>query len=102
MFYWFYNGRIPKVTLLLFRVRCETLNTNQFRECECVMGFPFIHFNVPLLGLSGYTVTSWHLSKIFRSIASEFLLACMLKLRNIFSVLSQLLDWSVVPTKQLE
>ena len=38
--------RIPKVTLLVFCVRCGTLNSNQSKECECVMEFPLIHFNI--------------------------------------------------------
>ena len=37
---------IPKVVLLVFRVRCGTLNSNQSKECECVMEFPLSHFNV--------------------------------------------------------
>ena len=27
-----------------FRVRYETLNSNQSKECECVMEFPLSHF----------------------------------------------------------
>ena len=38
--------RIPKVTLLVFCVRCGTLNSNQAKECEYVMEFPLIHFNI--------------------------------------------------------
>ena len=42
------NGRfqISKVTLPLFRVRCGTLNSNQSKECKCIMEFPLIHFNI--------------------------------------------------------
>ena len=46
--------RFPKVTLLVFCVGCTTLNINQFKECECVMEFPLIHFNVFIKSLSGY------------------------------------------------
>ena len=45
--------RIPKITLFVFRLRCGTLNTNQPKECECIMEFPLSHFNVLMLGLSG-------------------------------------------------
>ena len=48
------TSRIPKVTLLLFRVRCGTLNSNESKEYECLMEFPLIHFNLLLLGFSGY------------------------------------------------
>ena len=27
-------------------MRCGTLNTYPSKECECVVGFPLIHFNV--------------------------------------------------------
>ena len=40
--------------IFLCRVRCETLNTYQFKEFECIMGIPFIHFDVLLQGLSRY------------------------------------------------
>ena len=43
---------ISKVTLLVFRVRCGTLNTNQSRKCECVREFPLIDFNALIWGLS--------------------------------------------------
>ena len=46
--------RIPKVTLLVFRVHGRTLNWNQSKECKCVMEFPLNHFNVLILGFSGY------------------------------------------------
>ena len=47
---------IPKVTLLVFRVRCEILNrsSNQSKECECIMEFPVNHFNVLIKVRSGY------------------------------------------------
>ena len=38
--------RIPNVTLLVFRVRCGALNSNQSKEYECVMEFPMIYFNI--------------------------------------------------------
>ena len=28
------------------RVRCATLNSNQSKECERIMEFPLIHFNI--------------------------------------------------------
>ena len=38
---------IPKVTLLVFcRVRCGTLNSDQSKECDNVMEFPLLRFNV--------------------------------------------------------
>ena len=48
---------IPKVTLLVFRVRCGTLNSNQPEGRECVVEFSLIHFNVLIQGLSGYGMT---------------------------------------------
>ena len=48
------SHRIPKVTLPVFRVRCGTLNGNKCKECECIMEFPLIHFNVLTLDLLGY------------------------------------------------
>ena len=37
---------ISIVTLLVFRVHYETLNSNQSKEWKCIMEFPLIHFNV--------------------------------------------------------
>ena len=37
---------VVKVTLPVLRVHCGTINRNQSEECECVMEFPSIHFNV--------------------------------------------------------
>ena len=34
--------RIPKVTLLVFRVHCRTLNSNQSKESEYIMKIPLI------------------------------------------------------------
>ena len=34
------------ITLRVFRVCCATLNSNQSKECECVVEFPLTHFNV--------------------------------------------------------
>ena len=47
---------ISKVALLVFRVHCGTLTSNQ--ECECVMEFPLIHFNDLMQGLSRYVAKS--------------------------------------------
>ena len=41
-----YIYRIPKVMLLVFHGCCGTLNSNQSKECECVMKYPLIHFNI--------------------------------------------------------
>ena len=35
----------PKVTPLVFHVRCGTLHSNQYKECECVMEFLLILLN---------------------------------------------------------
>ena len=43
----------PKVTPLVFHVCCGTLNSNQYKECECVMEFLLIHINF-LTRISGY------------------------------------------------
>ena len=48
--------RIPKVVLLVFRVRYGTLCNNQSKEAECVMEFLLSHFNVFTLGLSEYAL----------------------------------------------
>ena len=39
-----YQYLLPKITLLVFRVRCGTLNCNLSEESECVMEFPMSHF----------------------------------------------------------
>ena len=46
-------NRIPKIMLLVFRVRCGTLKSNQPKEFECIMEFPLTHYNVFKKGLSG-------------------------------------------------
>ena len=46
--------RIPKLTLLVFRVRCGSLNCSQYQEREGIMEFPLIPFNVLIQGLSGF------------------------------------------------
>ena len=43
-----------KYKLLVFGVRCRILSRNHSKECECVMEFPLIHFNVLKQPLSGY------------------------------------------------
>ena len=42
----FLEYRILKVRLPAFRVRSGTLNSNQFKECGCIIKFPSSHFNV--------------------------------------------------------
>ena len=37
-----------------FHRRCKNLNSNQSKECGYVMKFPLSHFNVLILGISGY------------------------------------------------
>ena len=39
------DSAYPENNSIVFRVRCGTLNTNQSKECECVVEFPLIHFN---------------------------------------------------------
>ena len=39
-----FRGHIPKVMVLIFRVHCGTLNSNQSKEYECVMEFPLNHY----------------------------------------------------------
>ena len=46
--------RILKVALLVFRVHCGTFNSNQSKQCECIMKFPLIHFNVHIPCLLEY------------------------------------------------
>ena len=36
-----------------FRLRCGTLNSNQYKESECVIEFRLSNFNVLTQGLSG-------------------------------------------------
>ena len=43
--------------LLVFRVRCGTVNSNQAKEYGCVMQFPLIHFNVLVVPRATHTVT---------------------------------------------
>ena len=51
---------MTKVGLLVFMCVVELLNTNQSKECECIMEFPLINFNVLIKGLSGFAPTqSW-------------------------------------------
>ena len=33
-----------------------------FKEYECIMEFPLIHFNIFILGLSGYVVSCYRVS----------------------------------------
>ena len=49
-------GTPLKEILLVFRVRCGTTNSNQTEECECVVKFPLIHFNILTYGYSGYVI----------------------------------------------
>ena len=39
--------------LLAFHMRCGTRNSNQSKECKCVMELPLIHFNVLIKGHFG-------------------------------------------------
>ena len=48
------SHRIPKVMLLVLCICCGTLNGNKSKECECIMEFPLICFNVLTLGFLGY------------------------------------------------
>ena len=41
-----FRGHIAKVTVLIFRVCCWTLNSNQPKECGCIMEFPLNHYNI--------------------------------------------------------
>ena len=50
----------PKVTLLAFRMHRRTLNTNQSKECEWIMEFSLIHFNVLMQDLSVYNNVNVH------------------------------------------
>ena len=40
--------------LLVFHMCCGTLNSNQAKECECVMELPLTHFNGLTYGLLEY------------------------------------------------
>ena len=60
-FHWIWVDRIPNVALLVFHVHCGTLKTNQSKECECIMEFSLIHFNVLVQGLSRCEkIFGWH------------------------------------------
>ena len=79
--------RTPIVTLLVLCVRCGTLNSNQSEECECIMEFSLIHFNVLILGLSAYDSR-----KRVQVVISLFILAQTFLLRKYIGELLFLLN----------
>ena len=44
-----------------FRVCCRILNSNESKECECIMEFPLKFFR-PQKGLSGYCILQWQIN----------------------------------------
>ena len=41
-----YSSTYPESNAICFSVHYGTLHSNRFKECECIVEFPLIHFNV--------------------------------------------------------